>query len=78
VIGSHHCDIPFVLCPELREFVAPERDSESLAKNLLRLMQSADQWPDLGRAARAWIEQGFTIQRTANSLAAIYQELIGN
>jgi colanic acid/amylovoran biosynthesis glycosyltransferase len=77
VLATTHCDIPEVTDPGRSALLSPERDVESLATDLERLLQDPDLWPEMGRAGRAHVEAGFDILKQAEKMATIYEELIG-
>ncbi|MFH1144833.1 MAG: glycosyltransferase [Candidatus Eisenbacteria bacterium] len=76
VVASHHADIPEVVREGVSGLLSPEYDDEALTRNLEWLLANPDQWPEMGRRGRAWIEQGFDVRRIACRSAEIYADLI--
>jgi colanic acid/amylovoran biosynthesis glycosyltransferase len=52
VLGTDHADIPFVLAPPYRQYLAAEGSADSLADRLLALRADARRWPELASAGR--------------------------
>jgi colanic acid/amylovoran biosynthesis glycosyltransferase len=52
VLGTDHADIPFVLAPPYRQYLAAEGSPDSLADRLLALWADARRWPELASAGR--------------------------
>ena len=74
VASTTHCDIPFVLSPENRQYLAPERDSEALARAIWSLFESSD-WSTLLDANRSLVERELMLITQANRLAQIYRRV---
>jgi colanic acid/amylovoran biosynthesis glycosyltransferase len=55
VLGSDHADIPFVVAPPYRPYLAPEGSAEVLANRLLALRADAGRWPEFAAAGRAHV-----------------------
>jgi colanic acid/amylovoran biosynthesis glycosyltransferase len=73
VAGTRHADIPFVLPPASRPFLAEEGDVPGLAKALHRLVDRAAEWPALAQAQRRHLEAGFDARRQGARLADLYR-----
>jgi glycosyltransferase involved in cell wall biosynthesis len=52
VLGTDHADIPFVVAPPYRDYLAREGSAEALADRLVALCADADRWPALAEAGR--------------------------
>jgi colanic acid/amylovoran biosynthesis glycosyltransferase len=55
VLGTDHADIPFVVAPPYRAYLAPEGSAEALADRLLALRADAGRWPEFAEAGRAHV-----------------------
>jgi len=76
VVATEHCDIPNVLCPGLRQFLVPERDTQALAESLSSMLENQELWSDLGAQGRKWAEESFDIRTQARKIGDVYRELI--
>jgi len=73
VVATKHGGLPEGLWPEQSGYLVSERDVEGLADALSRLVKQSDQWPALGRAGRAFIEQRFEIRSLTEQLVEVYR-----
>ncbi|MBD2103234.1 glycosyltransferase [Leptolyngbya sp. FACHB-261] len=76
VIGTWHGGIPELIEDSISGFLVPERDSETLAARLNELIEHPEQWPDRGRAGRAYVEQHYDLYRLNDQLVDQYQKLM--
>jgi colanic acid/amylovoran biosynthesis glycosyltransferase len=74
VIGTTHCDIPFVLAEANRRLLVGERDPEGLARAVQRLLEL--DWQPLVTANRSHIEDQHDARRQAFELASFYRGLL--
>jgi colanic acid/amylovoran biosynthesis glycosyltransferase len=74
VISTLHCDIPFVLSDENKNYLVPERDSAGLAQAMERLIQCKD-WGPIVSANRHLVEQELDVRRQTEKLAGLYREI---
>ena len=51
---------------------------DALAREICRGLESPDRMQEIGRAARKRVEAEFNVRNTCNSIAAIYDRLLGN
>jgi glycosyltransferase involved in cell wall biosynthesis len=56
--------------------LAPASDVSRIANHVLRLLANPAEADALGAAGRGWVRDRFTIDRLADDLAALYQELL--
>ena len=73
MVATKHGGLPEGLWPEQSGYLVSERDVEGLADALSRLVKQSDQWPALGRAGRAFIEQRFEIRSLTEQLVEVYR-----
>jgi colanic acid/amylovoran biosynthesis glycosyltransferase len=72
VASTTHCDIPFVLSNENREYLVPERDPAALCEALERLLRRND-WDPITAANRQLVEAEMDLKQQAEKLASIYE-----
>jgi glycosyltransferase involved in cell wall biosynthesis len=82
VLESMACAVPVVVTdvsdnplvvPDCRVgYVVALGDDAAMADRICRLLLDETHRRDLGRAARAWVEQEFSIQRLATKTAAVF------
>lgn len=75
VIGTWHSGIPELIEDGISGFLAAERDVADLAAKLKILAENPQRWPEMGRAARARVEQFYNIETINDELVAIYDNL---
>lgn len=76
VASTTHCDIPFVLAAENRNYLVPERDCAALCDSIERLL-ALDDWTALAAANRKLVVEEMDVHRQALTLAGIYAEAAG-
>jgi colanic acid/amylovoran biosynthesis glycosyltransferase len=74
VISTTHCDIPSVLSEANRRYLAPERDSATLADAIDALVRTRD-WAPIASANRRLIEDELDVREQSGKLADIYASL---
>lgn len=74
IVGTTHCDIPFVLSKQNSPYLVNERDSVGLCAAIVRLVSS--DWKDLLQSNRSYIEQELDARRQGEKLCHIYRELL--
>lgn len=57
VLATRHADIPYVVRDGSSGLLAPERDVERLAANLLTLLKTPERWAEMGAAGRSHMER---------------------
>lgn len=75
VISTYHSGIPELVQDGVCGFLVPEGDDESLARAIERMIDSAPQWPEIGRAGRLIVEKSFDRQRLGHRLLDYYREV---
>lgn len=77
VVSTRHCDIPEVVVDGTTGLLSPERDVDSLAANLERMVAEPTRWESMGRAARAHIEEHYNVRTQVARLEERYDSLAG-
>jgi len=78
VLSTYHADIPSVVAPGKSALLAPERDIDSLAQNLMTLLSNQEQWSAMGMAGRTFIENNHNILSEVKRLEERYFRLAQN
>jgi colanic acid/amylovoran biosynthesis glycosyltransferase len=76
VVASDHADIPDTCAPEAW-FAFPENDLEALVAAVQDAAAAALDWPERGRAARAFVRQRHRAETLVGELEAFYRALCG-
>jgi len=75
VLSSYHADIPEVVVDGKSALLAPERDVDTLAKNLEYLVEHPEVWGAMGLAGREHMEQEYDVMVQVDKLEDIYDGL---
>lgn len=75
VISTRHAGIPLAVENEVSGVLVDERDTDSLAQQLLRLYHNQELREAFGKAARAKVEKQFTMKQMHENLRDIYCEV---
>jgi colanic acid/amylovoran biosynthesis glycosyltransferase len=78
VIATRHGAFPEGIAPANMGWLVPERDVEALAAKLAQLCDAPGEWPAMGRAGRAFVEQRYDIRALNARLVDIYREAIAS
>jgi colanic acid/amylovoran biosynthesis glycosyltransferase len=76
VIATRHGAFPEGLAVDNLAWLVPERDVKALAAGLAQLTEARGQWPAMGRAGRAFMEQRYNIRALNARLVDTYREVI--
>jgi colanic acid/amylovoran biosynthesis glycosyltransferase len=76
VVATRHCDIPNIVVDRQTGLLCEERDIESLAANLTKLIEDSELRNRMGGAAKAFAAEHFSIQRQVCELTRIYQSMV--
>lgn len=76
VIGTQHGGIPELIEDGVSGFLVPERDADAIAKKLIYLIEHPEQWPQMGKAGRAYVEQHYETNKLNDELVEVYQQLV--
>jgi colanic acid/amylovoran biosynthesis glycosyltransferase len=72
VVATRHGALPEGLLTDQSGFLVPERNVEALAERLAFLVAHPEQWPEMGRSGRAFVEERYDIRKLNNRLVSIY------
>ena len=75
ILSTLHADIPEVVVDGKSGLLSPERDVDSLAENLERLVAEPDLWEQMGRYGRRHVEENYDVRRQVARLEEIYSEV---
>jgi len=67
---------PEIVTPGETGYLVPAGDSEALAEQILAHLQDKQNWEQMGRAARASVEQKFQIDRMIRDYEQLYNTLM--
>jgi len=76
VVATYHADIPEYVRDGQSGLLAPERDVQTLADCIRRLVEAPEQWKEMGRAGRRHVEQNYSAAVQAARLEEIYDEFV--
>jgi colanic acid/amylovoran biosynthesis glycosyltransferase len=76
VVATEHSAIPELVRDGASGHLVPERDVDALAGKLADLIAHPEDWPRLGRAGRAVVEEGYNINKLNDGLVEIYERLV--
>jgi colanic acid/amylovoran biosynthesis glycosyltransferase len=77
ILSTLHDDIPYATVPDGSALLAPERDVEAMAANILRLAERAGSWPEMGRTGRRHVEDRHDARKEILGLESIYRGIAG-
>lgn len=72
VLSTFHADIPEVVIHNKTGLLAPEKDYQTLADNLLKLLENPQLLADYGTAGRFHVEENYNIRKQGKILGEIY------
>ena len=78
IISTDHADIPNVLAPGYMQLMASEKDTDSLAENLLMILEDEKLRRKLIVEGRAFVEKNHEITQLVNQLEEKYTRLLSN
>ncbi len=76
IVSTTHADIPNVVVPGKSALLSPERDTDSLVKNLLTLLNEQECWAEMGLIGRKFIEKNHDITKETKGLEQLYFKLL--
>lgn len=77
LLASHHADVPYVVDAGVSALLAPERDVDRLAAQLLTLLKEPERWAAMGEAGRHQVERFHDVESEVARLEDLYLELAG-
>jgi len=78
IISTYHGDIPYITKPNKSAFLSEERDIESLAKNIVYLLQIPKLWLKMGKAGIRHVKKYHNIKSEVVALEKLYEKTINN
>ena len=75
VVTTKHSGIPELVEDGVSGYLSPEKDSDSLAESIFKLVDNPDKWAELGAAGRAKVEREFNLQTQNDRLVELYHAL---
>ncbi len=76
VLSTLHNGIPDGVLDGKSGFLVPEGDVDTLADKLSYLVEHPKDWPEMGRAGRAFVEEFYDMNKLNDRLVEIYQQLM--
>jgi glycosyltransferase involved in cell wall biosynthesis len=76
ILSTRHSGIPEVVRDGENGYLAPERDSASLAANMIHMIENPHQWAGMAERGRALIEERYDVYKETARLEHIYQETL--
>jgi colanic acid/amylovoran biosynthesis glycosyltransferase len=74
VVGTTHCDIPYLIDDGRTGYLAPENDVAGLADALDRAIGHVSDWPDIVRKARGQVVDRHSVANVSALLQTIHRE----
>jgi colanic acid/amylovoran biosynthesis glycosyltransferase len=76
VVATRHGGIPELVEDGVSGYLVPERDPEALAAAVLRLIDEADAWPQMGRRGAEKVAADYDLEKTGETMLEIYETLV--
>lgn len=76
VISTYHSDIPYIVAPGKSALLCEERDVNTLAGNVLHLLENQHEWEAMGTEGRRLVERNHDIEKEVAVLENRYDELL--
>ena len=76
VLSTWHSGIPELIQDGKSGFLVPERDADALTEKLAYLLEHPQEWPQMGRAGRDYVEKHYDINILNDQLVLLYQQLL--
>jgi len=76
VISTLHSGIPEIVVSGKTGYLVEERNSEEISDKLIYLCESVEDWPEIGRNGRKFVEENFSIDILCKKLENIYSGLL--
>jgi colanic acid/amylovoran biosynthesis glycosyltransferase len=73
VVSTYHAGIPEIVKDGKSGILVPERDVESLTEALNNLIEIPNQWGEMGRSGRKYVEENHSIESVTDDLLDIYR-----
>jgi colanic acid/amylovoran biosynthesis glycosyltransferase len=76
VISTNHADIPYVVVPDKSALLSSEKDWESMAQNIIYLIEHQEKWKEMGLIGREHIETFHDIDKEIEQLEEKYDNIL--
>jgi len=76
VISTKHAGIPELVTHEVSGFLAEEKNSQDLAKWMMKMIDQKNRWKELGEKGREKIIKDFHLQKQIEKLEELYRKLV--
>lgn len=75
VVSTTHAGIPEIVNDGNAGLLVPERDVTALVNALEEMLSHPEQWEDMGRAGREYVETHHSIESVTEELVAVYESV---
>jgi glycosyltransferase involved in cell wall biosynthesis len=75
LLATYHSGIPEIVQEGKNGLLAPERDADALAANIVKLLSVPERWPEYAAYGRRLVEAQFNMQKQAARLEEYYRKL---
>ncbi|MEW9669813.1 glycosyltransferase [Ammoniphilus sp. 3BR4] len=76
VVSTWHGGIPELVEHKRTGYLVPERSKKALARAMIRLLKSPEQWGSMGRRGREKVLESFNANKQIRKLEKLYRKLI--
>ena len=77
LLATQHSGIPEIVQDGRNGLLAPEKDVDALAANMVKMLDNPDKWPAYSEYGRRLVEEQFNLEKQAAQLESYYKELVG-
>ncbi|GBR72556.1 putative glycosyl transferase [Candidatus Termititenax aidoneus] len=75
LLATRHSGIPEIVHEGKNGLLAPERDADALAANIVKLLSAPERWPEYAEYGRRLVETQFNLRKQAAKLENYYARL---
>lgn len=72
IISTYHSGIPRIVDEGESAILVPERDVEATTDAIRTLVEDPEQWVEMGRSGRRYVEKEYSIEALSERLLALY------